>query len=238
MLPYLGEFLGTMLLILLGDGVVANCSLNQSGMKGAGVLQITMAWAIAVMVCACIFGAASGAHFNPALTIALALAGKFSWAMVPGYCVAQVAGGFVGGILVYLFFRPQFAATPDHGTKLGCFCTRPAIRDLPQNFLCEVIATFVLVFALLGFGNVAGASGSGVSLIFVWGIIASIGMSLGGTTGYAINPARDFGPRLAHAVLSIPNKGSSEFSYGIPVAIFGPVVGGALGALCFIAIPW
>lgn len=238
MLPYMAEFMGTALLILLGDGVVANCTLERSAMKGAGVLQITIAWAFAVMIAAYIFGAVSGAHFNPALTIALAVAGKFSWAMVPGYCLAQVSGAFAGGVLVYLFYREQFRATEDTGTKLGCFCTRPAIRNLPQNFLCEVIATFVLVFALLGLGNVAGASGSGLNYVFVWGIIACIGMSLGGATGYAINPARDFGPRLAHAALPIKGKGGSDFAYGIPVAIFGPILGGTLGALCYVAIPW
>lgn len=238
MMPYLGEFLGTALLILLGDGVVANCTLDKSGMKGGGSVQITMAWAMAVMVPACIFGAASGAHFNPALTIGLAAIGKFPASMVLGYCIAQMVGGFVGALLVYAFWRDQFAATADHGTKLGCFCTRPAIRNLPQNFLCEFMACFVLVFALLGFGHVAGAAASGVSYIFVWAIILSIGMSLGGATGYAMNPARDLGPRLAHAILSIPNKGPSDFEYGVRVPLIAPVLGGVAAALFYNIIPW
>lgn len=238
MMPYLGEFLGTALLILLGDGVVANCTLDKSGMKGGGSVQITMAWALAVMVPACIFGAASGAHFNPALTIALAAIGKFPASMVLGYCIAQFAGGFVGGILVYIYWRDQFAATADQGTKLGCFCTRPAIRNLPQNFICEAMGTFVLVFALLGFGHVTGAAASGVNFVYVWGIILAIGMSLGGATGYAINPARDMGPRLAHALLSIPGKGTSDFEYGTRVPLIAPVVGGVVAAIFYDIIPW
>lgn len=238
MLPYLAEFLGTMMLIILGDGVVANVNLNKSGMKGGGSVQVTIAWGLAVMVPACIFGAASGASFNPALTISLAVIGKFSWAMVPGYIVSQIAGGFVGGCIVYILYKDQFDATEDPATKLGVFSTGPAIRNLPRNFVVEAIATFVLVFALLGFGNVAGADTAGVSKIFVFGIITSIGMSLGGLTGYALNPARDLGPRLAHAVLPIKGKGSSNFSYGLVVPIFGPIVGAICGALLYAAIPW
>ncbi|MGX8710850.1 MIP/aquaporin family protein [Caproiciproducens sp. R2] len=238
MLPYLAEFLGTMMLIMLGDGVVANVTLNKSGMKGAGSIQITLAWGLAVMVPACIFGAASGASFNPALTIALAAIGKFSWAMVPGYIIAQIAGGCVGGIIVYLMFKDQFDATEEAGPKLGVFSTGPSIRNIPRNLFCEAVATFVLVFALLGFGNVAGAGTVGVSNLFVFGIIVSIGMSFGGLTGYALNPARDLGPRIAHAILPIKGKGDSNWSYGLVVPIFGPIIGGLAGALLYAAIPW
>ncbi len=238
MMPYIGEFIGTAMLILLGDGVVANCLLDKSGMKGGGSVQITMAWATAVLIPACIFGASSGAHFNPALTLALTTIGLFPANMVLGYIFAQVTGAFLGGVLVYAFFRDQFAATADHGVKLGCFCTRPAVLNRPQNFFCEFLGTFVLVFALLGIGQVAGAGESGVKMYFVWAIILGIGMSLGGTTGYAINPARDLGPRLAHAVLPIPNKGSSEFSYGLAVPLIAPIFGGLAGALLFQALPW
>lgn len=237
MLPYIGEFLGTMLLILLGDGVVANVTLNKSGMKGAGSIQITLAWGLAVMLPAYIFGAASGAHFNPALTIALAVGGSFSWSMVPAYLVCQFAGAFVGAVLVYILFKDQFDATEDPGTKKGCFCTAPAVKNTPLNFLSEIIGTFVLVFAIKGLGNVAGINGAQGNLL-VFGIIVSVGMSLGGLTGYAINPARDLGPRFAHTVLPIKGKGSSDWSYGMIVPLFGPIVGGILASLLYNAIPW
>ena len=212
MLPYIAEFLGTMLLILLGDGVVANVTLNKSGMKGAGSVQITFAWGLAVMIPACIFGAASGASFNPALTLALAIDGSFAWSMVPGYIIAQFAGAFVGACLVYLLFKGQFDATDDVAAKRGVFCTAPSIRNRGLNILSEAIGTFVLVFAIKGMGNVPGLT-DGLGKFIVFGIIVSIGMSLGGLTGYAINPARDLGPRLAHAVLPIRGKGSSDWDY-------------------------
>ena len=145
MTPYIAEFVGTMILILLGDGVVANVNLNKSGMKGAGAVQITLAWGLAVLVPAFIFGAASGASFNPALTIALAADGSFAWSMVPGYIVAQLAGAFCGACLVYLLFKDQFDATEDASTKRGVFCTAPAVRNIPRNILSEAVGTFVLV---------------------------------------------------------------------------------------------
>jgi glycerol uptake facilitator protein len=232
MLPYIAEFLGTMMLILLGDGVCCNVNLNKSGMKGAGAVQITFAWGLAVLIPACIFGAASGASFNPALTIALAAIGKFSWSMVPGYVIAQVAGAFVGAVLVYILFYGQFEATADDpATMRGVFCTGPSIRNIPLNILSEAVGTFVLVFTILGLGNV------GVDKLYVFALIVSIGMSLGGLTGYAINPARDFGPRLAHAILPIKGKGDSDFAYGI-VPIVGPIIGGLVAAFLFQAIPW
>ncbi|MEG1781014.1 MAG: MIP/aquaporin family protein [Clostridium sp.] len=237
MLPYIAEFLGTMLLILLGDGVVANVTLNKSGMKGAGSIQITFAWGLAVMVPAFIFGAASGAHFNPALTIALAVDGSMSWSLVPGYIIAQFAGAFVGACLVYIMFKGQFDETPDAKTKLGVFATGPAIDNRMMNMLSEAIGTFVLVFAIKGIGNVVGAGTVGLNYFFVFGIIVSIGMSLGGLTGYAINPARDLGPRLAHALLPIKGKGDSNWGYGI-VTLIGPIVGAIVAVLLYAAIPW
>ena len=185
MLPYIAEFLGTMMLIILGDGVVANVNLNKSGMKGAGAVQITLAWGLAVLVPAFIFGEASGASFNPALTIALAVDGSFAWSMVPGYVIAQMAGAFVGASIVYLLFKGQFDATEDPGTKLGVFCTGPSIPNTGLNILSEAVGTFILVFAIKGIGNVTGLS-TGVDKLFVFGIIVSVGMSLGGLTGYAI----------------------------------------------------
>lgn len=236
MLPYIAEFLGTMLLILLGDGVVANVTLNKSGMKGAGSVQITFAWGLAVMIPACIFGAASGASFNPALTLALAIDGSFAWSMVPGYIIAQFAGAFVGACLVYLLFKGQFDATDDAATKRGVFCTAPSIRNRGLNILSEAIGTFVLVFAIKGMENVPGLT-DGLGKFIVFGIIVSIGMSLGGLTGYAINPARDLGPRLAHAVLPIKCKGSSDWDYGI-VPLVGPILGAIAAVALYAAIPW
>lgn len=237
MLPYIAEFLGTMMLILLGDGVVANVTLNKSGMKGAGSIQITFAWGLAVMVPAFIFGAASGAHFNPALTIALAIDGSLAWSLVPGYVIAQFAGAFVGACLVYILFKGQFDETPEAGTKLGVFATGPSIDNRVLNILSEAIGTFVLVFAIKGIGNVAGAGDMGLNYFFVFGIIVSIGMSLGGLTGYAINPARDLGPRLAHALLPIKGKGDSNWGYGI-VTLVGPIIGAIVAVLLYGAIPW
>ena len=236
MLPFIAEFLGTMLLIILGDGVVANVTLNKSGMKGAGSIQITIAWGLAVMVPAFIFGAASGAHFNPALTLALAVDGSLAWGLVPGYILCQFAGAFVSAVIVYLMFKDQFDATEEAGTKLGVFSTGPAIPNLPRNIFCEAVATFVLVFAIKGLGNVGGLNGAQGNLL-VFGLITSIGMSLGGLTGYALNPARDIGPRIAHAILPIKGKGSSNWGYAI-VPILGPIIGGLVAVLLFGIIPW
>ena len=236
MLPYIAEFLGTMMLIILGDGVVANVTLNKSGMKGAGSIQITLAWGLAVMVPAFIFGAASGAHFNPALTLALAVDGSLAWSLVPGYIIAQFAGAIVGAVIVYLMFKDQFDATEDPGTKLGVFSTGPSIPNIPRNIFCEAIATFVLVFAIKGIAQVTGIAG-GLSNFLVFGIIVSIGMSLGGLTGYALNPARDIGPRIAHALLPIKGKGSSNWGYAI-VPLLGPVLGALAAVGLYAIIPW
>lgn len=236
MLPYIAEFLGTMLLIILGDGVVANVTLNKSGMKGAGSIQITFAWGLAVMVPAFIFGAASGAHFNPALTIALAVEGSLNWGLVPGYIIAQFAGAFLGACMVYVLFKDQFDATSEAGTKLGVFSTGPSVPNLPLNILSEIVGTFILVFAIKGIGQVPGIAG-GLDKFLVFGIIVSIGMSLGGLTGYALNPARDLGPRLAHTVLPIKGKGDSNWSYGI-VTLVGPIIGALIAVLLYGAIPW
>lgn len=235
MLPYIAEFVGTMMLILLGDGVCANVNLTGSGMKGAGAVQITFAWGLAVMVPAFIFGEASGASFNPALTIALALGGMFDWALVPGYIVAQMAGAFVGACLVWLLFKDQFNATEDALTKRGCFCTAPSIPNLSQNMLSEIVGTFVLVFAICGLNQVPDLN-AGVGKLLVFGLIVSIGMSLGGLTGYAINPARDLGPRAAHAVLPIKNKAPSEWKYALLTTGLSPIIGGVIAVVLYNAI--
>ena len=236
MLIFLAELIGTMMLILLGDGVVANVTLNKSGIKGAGSIQITFAWGLAVMVPAFIFGAASGAHFNPALTIALAIDGTIGWDVVPIYIAGQFIGAFIGAVLVYILFKAQFDATEEAGAKLGVFSTGPSVPNTGLNFLSEMIGTFVLVFAIKGIGQVTGIAG-GLSNFLVFGIIVSIGMSLGGLTGYAINPARDLGPRIAHAVLPIKGKGDSNWGYAwIPVV--APIVGAIIAVLLYAAIPW
>ena len=236
MLIFIAEFIGTMMLILLGDGVVANVTLNKSGMRGAGSIQITFAWGLAVMVPAFIFGASSGAHFNPALTIALAIDGSIVWGVVPYYFAGEFLGAFVGACLVYILFKGQFDATDDAGTKLGVFSTGPSIPDTGLNLLSEMIGTFVLVFAIKGIAQVDGLAG-GLSNFLVFGIIVSIGMSLGGLTGYAINPARDLAPRIAHAMLPIRGKGDSNWGYAwIPVV--GPVIGAIAAVLVYGAIPW
>ena len=228
MLPYISEFLGTMLLIILGDGVVANVTLNKSGMKGAGSIQITFAWGLAVMIPACIFGAASGASFNPALTLALAMDGSFAWGMVPGYIIAQFAGAFVGAVIVYLLFKAQFDATKEEGTKLGVFCTAPSVPSMGLNIFSEAVGTFILVFAIKGMANVPGLT-DGLGKFIVFGII--------GLTGYAINPARDLGPRFAHTVLPIQGKGGSNWGYAI-VPLLGPILGALAAVALYGAIPW
>ncbi|MCQ2445172.1 MAG: aquaporin family protein, partial [Mailhella sp.] len=183
-----------------------------------------------------IFGKASGASFNPALTIALAAGGSFPWAMVPGYIAAQFAGAFTGACLVYAMFKDQFDATENPDAKRGVFCTSPAVPNLPRNLLSEAIGTFVLVFAILGLAQVQGLEDAqGKFLVFC--IIVSIGMSFGGLTGYAINPARDLGPRLAHALLPIKDKGSSHWEYAV-VPLFGPIAGALVAVALYNALPW
>lgn len=240
MFPYICEFVGTFLLLLLGNGVCANVNLTKSGFKGGGLGIITCAWGLAVMLPAFVFGAYSGAHFNPALTIGLAVGGLFPWDMVPGYCIAQFLGGFCGGALVSILFHEQFAATEDQATKLGVFCTAPAVRNLPLNFLSEFVGTFVLLFTILGISSAAGlnpAPGKGLAVglsnLYVFGIIVSIGQSFGGLTGYAINPARDWGPRLAHTIMPIPGKGSSHWGDYAIIPLIGPICGAIAGVLFY-----
>lgn len=236
MLPYVSEFIGTALLILLGTGVVANVNLKKSGMFGGGVIVITVAWGLAVMLPAFMFGAASGAHFNPALTLALAIDGSLEWSKVPGYFIAQFAGAFLGGTLTWVLFKDHLDAEEDPNRKLGVFCTAPSMPNTFRNCLSEIIGTFVLVFTIKGLEQVPGIAG-GLSNLLVFGIIVSIGMSLGGLTGYAINPARDMGPRLAHCILPIAGKRDSNFKYGL-VPLCAPFVGGILAVLVYHSIPW
>ncbi|HEY6168287.1 MAG TPA: MIP/aquaporin family protein [Verrucomicrobiae bacterium] len=237
MSPFLAELIGTMLLIVLGDGVVANVLLNKSKGQNAGWIVVTAGWAFAVTIGVYAANAASGAHLNPAVTIGLAAIGKFPWSQVLNYVVAQMIGAFLGAVLVWLAYLPHWKATDDKGAKLGVFCTAPAIRQPRANLLTEIIGTFVLVLgvlAILSPKNLVPNSGfdTGFAPCLVGVLVWAIGVSLGGPTGYAINPARDLGPRIAHALLPIPGKGGSDWDYAwVPIA--GPIIGGVLGALFF-----
>jgi glycerol uptake facilitator protein len=245
---YIAEFVGTAILILLGDGVVANVLLKNSKGEASGWIVITFGWAMAVAIAVYTVGPISGAHINPAVTIALAVGGGFDWAMVPGYIVAQMLGAMFGAALVYLTYLPHWGITDDPGLKLAVFSTGPEVREFPKNVITEVIGTAMLVIGVLGIGNSGAAVGavneelmtlygSGIAPLIVGLLVLSIGLSLGGPTGYAINPARDLGPRIAHALLPIPGKGSSDWEYSwVPVA--GPVIGGILGALIWMALPF
>jgi len=235
MQAYIGEFIGTMILIILGDGVVAGVLLRNSKAENSGWIVITFGWGMAVAVAVYCVGPFSGAHINPAVTISLAVTGQFDWALVPGYIIAQFLGAFVGAVIVWLAYLPHWPETEDAGLKLGVFSTAPAIYNTPANVVTEIIGTFVLVFGISGIlANTGAVGGSAAALnpLLVGLLVLGIGLSLGGPTGYAINPARDLGPRIAHAVLPIAGKGGNDWGYAwIPVV--GPIIGGILGAVLF-----
>jgi glycerol uptake facilitator protein len=238
---YLAEFIGTMILILLGDGVVAAVLLRNSKAENSGWIVITFGWGMAVAIAVYAVGSISGAHINPAVTVGLASIGAFDWAQVPGYIIAQLLGAFTGAVLVWLAYLPHWKETDDPGLKLGVFSTAPAIRNTGANIVTEIIGTAMLVFGVLGIvnnaavigaqsNNLAAVFGTGIAPLIVGLLVLSIGLSLGGPTGYAINPARDLGPRIAHAVLPIAGKGDSDWGYSwIPVV--APLIGGVLGAV-------
>jgi glycerol uptake facilitator protein len=239
MTEFIAEFIGTMFLILLGNGVVANVVLNGTKGNNSGWIVITTGWALAVFVAVVIAAPFSGAHLNPAVTVALAIAQKFSWTKVGWYIVAQVGGAFLGSVLVWITYKDHFTLTNDPAAKLAVFSTGPAISNPIVNLISEIIGTFVLVFVIFYFTNAEitdqktpiglGSLGAIPVAFLVW----AIGLSLGGTTGYAINPARDFGPRLAHAILPIKQKGKSNWNYAwIPV--LGPLIGGIIAALLYL----
>lgn len=241
MTPFIAEIIGTAILILLGGGVVANVVLNKTIGNNSGWIVITTGWALAVFIAVVIAGPHSGAHINPAVSVSLAVAGKFPWADVPMYVLAQMLGAMVGASTVWLTYRNHFGETKDADSKKAVFCTAPAIRNTFSNFFSEMIGTFVLMFAIFYFTDASindtetviglGSLGALPVAFLVW----SIGLSLGGTTGYAINPARDLGPRIMHAILPIKNKANSDWSYAwIPV--LGPLVGGSLAAFLMLAL--
>jgi glycerol uptake facilitator protein len=248
--PLLAELIGTAILILLGNGVVANVVLERTKGHGGGWIVIAFGWGMAVFVAVFCVMDSSGAHINPAVTVGLAAAGKFPWEQVPGYVAAQLLGAFLGGALVYVYYQDHYRITDSADAKLATFCTAPNVRNWPVNLFSEVTGTFVLVFAVLlasapslqfpgesaGLEARSGELGLGaLGALPVGFLVLAIGLSLGGTTGYAINPARDLGPRLAHALLPIPGKRDSDWGYAwIPVV--GPLLGGVLAALAFLGI--
>jgi glycerol uptake facilitator protein len=243
---YLAELVGTAILVLLGNGVVAGVLLRESKAEDAGWVVITFAWGLAVAIAVYVVGPYSGAHINPAVTIGLAAGGLFEWGLVPGYLLFQFLGAFVGQLLVIAAYRGHYRATEDADLKLATFSTAPAIRNPVDNLVTEIVGTFMLLFGILGIGAnadvLAGGevdlSGffSGLAPLLIGLLIVVLGMSLGGPTGYALNPARDLGPRLVHAAVPLPGgKGGSDWSYAW-VPVVGPIVGGVLGVLAWRAL--
>ncbi|WP_215225171.1 MIP/aquaporin family protein [Echinicola shivajiensis] len=237
---YVAEFIGTALLISLGSGVVANVVLKETKGHQSGWIVITTAWALAVFVAVVVAGPYSGAHINPAVSVGLAVAGLFDWALVPGYVLAQVLGACFGAFIAWMVYKDHFDATEDKGLKFAPFATAPAIRNYPSNFISEVVGTFILIFVILystgakleDVNNTPiglGALGALPVAFLVW----VIGLAMGGTTGYAINPARDLGPRIAHQILPIKGKGSSDWAYSW-VPILGPLTGACLAAFLYL----
>lgn len=228
---FLMELIGTLVLVLFGDGVCACVTLNKSKGQNAGWVVITLAWGLAVCMGVLVAGPYTGAHLNPAVSLGLAVAGMFPWSSVPVYIAAQMIGGVLGGILVWVFYKDHYDATEDGDAKLGTFCTAPAIRHYSRNLLCEVIATFVLVLCIVSFSTVNAKGFAMLGPVPVTFLIMALGMSLGGTTGYAMNPARDLGPRLAHCLLPMKShKRNSNWPYAW-VPVIGPLTGGLLGGL-------
>jgi glycerol uptake facilitator protein len=247
MINYTAEAVGTAMLILFGDGVVANVLLARSKGENSGWIVITFGWGVAVMVAVYAVGRVSGAHLNPAVTLALASIGAFQWSDVPGYLAAQMIGAMAGAALVWLMYLPHWAATQNADLKLAVFCTGPAIRKLSANLLTETIATAAFVFAVLGIAanaqtlarpgdiDLSIVFSSGLQPLLVGALVLGVGLSLGGSTGYAINPARDLGPRIAHFLLPIPGKRDSDWGYAW-IPIVGPILGGVIGAQLFKAV--
>ncbi len=241
---YVAEAIGMAVLILFGEGVVANVLLARSKGENSGWIVITFGWAVAVMTAVYAVGRLSGAHLNPAVTVALASIGAFPWADVPGYIAAQMAGAMIGAVLVWLVYLPHWAVTPSSSLKLAVFCTAPAINKPLANLLTETLATAAFVFALLGIAanaqmltrpgdiDLSVVFSSGLQPLLVGALVLGVGLSLGGPTGYAINPARDLGPRLAHFLLPIAGKGPSDWAYAW-VPVVGPMFGGVIGAQLF-----
>lgn len=230
MSPFLGELVGTAILVVFGAGVCAGVNLKGSFANNSGWIVITMGWGLGVAMAAYAVGNISGAHLNPAVTFGLAFNGDFAWQDVPAYILAQMLGAMIGAALIWLHYLPHWKATEDPGTKLGVFSTGPAIPNYYANLISEIFGTFILVLGILSIG--ANEFTEGLNPFIVGFLIVAIGLSLGGTTGYAINPARDLGPRIAHFLLPIAGKGSSNWKYAW-VPVVGPILGGSLGGLFY-----
>jgi glycerol uptake facilitator protein len=241
MTPFIAEIIGTALLMTLGCGVVANVILEKTKGHGSGWIVITTAWGFAVYIGVVVAAPYSGAHLNPAVTLGLAMAGTFAWNLVPSYILAQLIGAMIGAVIIWIMHKDHFNATEDKATKLAVFSTAPAIRNYPLNLFSELLGTFVLVFSVLFFTDASllasdeliglGSLGALPVAIVVWGI----GLALGGTTGYAINPARDLGPRIMHALLPIKDKGPNDWSYSW-VPVIGPILGGMVAAGLYLVL--
>ncbi|HZH73011.1 MAG TPA: MIP/aquaporin family protein [Mariniphaga sp.] len=241
MIELTGEFIGTFILILLGNGVVANVNLDKTHSHGGGWIVITAGWALAVFVAVLATADMSGAHINPAVTLGLAFSGLFEWSKVLPFIIAQMAGAMLGAFTVYIFFRNHFKITTTSGIRRACFCTAPAIRNYSNNFFSELTGTFILIFAVLlitlpqleyeSFGSTKVGLGS-LGALPVSLVVFSVGLSLGGTTGYAINPARDLGPRIVHTLIPFKNKDLNDWKYSW-VPVFGPVAGALLAAILY-----
>ena len=229
---FVSEMVGTAILIVLGNGVVAGVLLSRSKAQNAGWIAITFGWGMAVALAVFAAGSFSGAHINPAVTLGLAFTGDFPWHKVPIYIAGQFTGAMIGATIVWLTYLPHWQPTEDPGLKLACFSTGPAIRKPVQNMVTEIVGTAMLLIGVLALGYDKGAAGSGLTPLLVGLLVLSIGLSLGGPTGYAINPARDLGPRIAHAFLPIAGKGDSDGGYAW-VPVVGPIIGGILGSVIF-----
>ena len=246
MIEYFAEFIGTLILVLLGNGVVANVVLKNTKGENGGWFLISAGWGMGVFVAVLAIGPISGAHINPAVTLGLAFSGLFEWSQVVPFIIAQMLGAMAGGYLVYLYYHNHFSITENPDSKMSCFCTAPNIRDKRNNFLSEAVGTFVLIFAVLfinlpsveidGIDSVKVGLGS-LEALPVALVVLAIGMSLGGTTGYAINPARDLGPRIVHALIPMKGKRDSDWDYSW-VPVMGPVVGAGVAALVYYFIIW
>ena len=234
------ELVGTMLLVLLGDSICMNLNLNNSGNKGGGPLMSCIGWGFAVMIPAFIFGRATGAHFNPAVTIALAVRGVanggISWGVVPLYLIGEMLGGFVGAVLCTIMYYNHLEATPDNDVKRGCYCTSPSIRNTGLNLYSEIVDSFILMFAILGIGQTV-AGDSALNYVFIWAIITGIGTAFGGVTGYSMNAARDLPPRIVFALFCPGENKDADWGYAwIPVV--GPICGTVLAALVYAVLPF
>ena len=232
MTPFLAEFLGTSMMMIIGNGVVANIVLPKTKGNNGGLISIVLGWTIAVFVGVYISSSSSGAHLNPAVTIAFATAGKFDWSLVPTYLLAQLLGSMLGAFVIWMVYKDHFNESENAADQLACFSTGPSIRRLPQNFIVETVATFVFVIGIFHIKS-SGVELGSFSALPVALLVAGIGFGIGGPTGWAINPARDLGPRIMHFVLPIKGKGPSDWAYA-PIPVFGPIIGGILAAIIYV----